>query len=80
MTSFDFGGTFDAKVGAGINEVPAEIYLTASSDDITKLTAFEFEIGVDIDLDPIKDGEYAYHVVYAFCTNIFLTLPQFPSL
>ena len=78
LASFDFGGTFDAKVGVGIDKVPAEIYFTASSDDITNLTAFNFEIGVDIDLDPIKDGEYAYHVVYTFCYQYSLTLPQFP--
>ncbi len=52
---FDFAGTFDAKLNVGVAGIPAELYISASSDDITKVYSVEFDIGVDIDLRPLND-------------------------
>jgi hypothetical protein len=55
LTNFSFGGTFDGMVSVGVEGVPAQITMRASSDDITVLSAFDFELRLDIDLSPIKD-------------------------
>ncbi len=34
--------------------IPAQLYISASSDDITKVSSVDFEIGVDIDLLPLN--------------------------
>ena len=57
LTAFDFGGTVNTQVGVGIDDLPVRMYFSASSDDITDLTSLDYTVGVDIDLDPIKEGK-----------------------
>ena len=74
LASFDFDGTFDSMVLVSVDDVPAQVYVSASSDDITSLSSLEFELGIDISLEPIKDGEYAYLEIYFATNSIYLSL------
>jgi hypothetical protein len=52
---FDFAGTFRAGVNVGVEGIPVELYISASSDDIVRTSSIDFEVGVDIDLFPLRD-------------------------
>lgn len=52
---FDFAGTFRAGVNVGVEGIPVELYISASSDDIVRESSIDFEIGVDIDLYPLRN-------------------------
>lgn len=55
IAAFGFAGTFHAAVNVGVEGIPVELYISASSDNIVMTSSIDFEIGVDIDLFPIKD-------------------------
>lgn len=57
LSELSFGGDFMGLVVVGIEGVPVEISLRALNLDITKTNTLEFELSLDIDLVPLKDGE-----------------------
>ena len=61
LTSFNFTGTFDSFLLVTMNDVPAQVIsVSASSDDVTKLSSFDFELGIDIVFDEfLTNGKYS---------------------
>ena len=55
LSTYDFGGEFNSTILVSVQDVPAQVFARASSDNITDLTSIDFELGIDIDLQPIKD-------------------------
>lgn len=37
--------------------VPAEVYIRASSPDLGNTSTIDYDVGIDIDLEPIREGE-----------------------
>lgn len=58
LTELSFGGYFSGLVLVGMEGVPVEISVRALSQDITNTSSLEFDLSLDLDLVPIKDGEY----------------------
>ena len=59
LSNFSFDGDFVGSISIGVDgtpPVPASITLTAESDDITNAESLEFDLKLDIDLQPIKDA------------------------
>ncbi len=56
ITEFDFAGTFKAEVDISVEGIPVELYISASSDDITTASSIDFDISLDLDLRPIKES------------------------
>jgi hypothetical protein len=48
ITQFDFAGTFKAEVDISVEGIPVEMYISASSDDITTASSIDFEIRIDV--------------------------------
>lgn len=55
LSNFSVGGDFFGKISVGVDDVPAEVILTASVDDIMNVSTLGFDLKLDIDLLPIKD-------------------------
>ena len=60
LGQFQLSGDFDGLLNVAIDDVPAEISLSAYSSDITNLDSLEFEVTLDIDLVPIEDSEFVF--------------------
>lgn len=56
LAQMGFGGTFNAQVTFGIENVPVSLTMRSYSDDLVNEDGLEFEYLWDIDLDPIKEG------------------------
>jgi hypothetical protein len=56
LTTFDFEGSLESIVLASVDELPAQVFVKTSTKDITSLTSLDFELGVDLILEPIKAG------------------------
>jgi hypothetical protein len=86
LNEFSFGGSFVGLVVVGMEGVPVEISLRALSQDITNTSSLQFDLSLDIDLVPIKDGEYNHPSVnfsiqscvgsntFLFCSEIIVVL------
>lgn len=53
---FDFGGSFDSRVVVKVEGVPAAVTFEAVLPDITNASSLDFDVFVDIDLYPIREG------------------------
>jgi len=53
--SVAFSGTFDAGLTIGVGGIPINLYVSASSSDITNSSGIDFHLGLDIDLFPVRD-------------------------
>jgi hypothetical protein len=56
LSELSFGGNFTGLVVMSVPEIPASVSLQALSPDIVNC-GLVFELGLDIDLVPIEDGE-----------------------
>ena len=54
VSEFSFSGDFEGIVVIGMDGVPAEISLRAYSPYLTQIDSLEFQVGLDIDLVPIR--------------------------
>lgn len=54
-TEVAFSGAFDAGLTIGVEGIPINLYVSASSDDITNSSGIDFHLGLDIDLFPVRD-------------------------
>ena len=66
LTSFDFGGSFDSRVSVSVAGVPAEVMFQAVLDDLTNASSIEFDVFVNINLYPIKQGVSRNEVAATF--------------
>ena len=53
--SVAFSGTFNAGLTIGVGGIPINLYVSASSSDITNSSGIDFHLGLDIDLFPVRD-------------------------
>lgn len=58
LGEFQFSGDFNGNVNVNMDNIPAEIALSAYSPDITDLDSLDFDVRLDIDLRPIETSEY----------------------
>ena len=54
-TEVAFSGTFNAGLTIGVGGIPINLYVSASSNDITNSSGIDFHVGLDIDLFPVRD-------------------------
>ena len=67
----DFAGSFGAKLNVAVDGIPAEIFITAASDDISNAASVDFSVGVDIDLYPVRDTVSLLRALEQRCQNQF---------
>lgn len=54
-TEVAFSGTLYAGLTIGLGGIPINLYVSASSSDITNSSGIDFHLGLDIDLFPVRD-------------------------
>ena len=48
ISEFDFAGSFKADIEVGLEGIPVELHISASSDDITTASSIDFDVGIDV--------------------------------